>query len=299
LHGEIASHIVRGNMDEARKAAMEYRNIFGEDNFYLEIMENGIPEQKIANQGLIELSKELSIPLVATNDCHYLNIEHAEAHNVLLCIQTGKTIEDTDRMSMSTDQFYIKSPEEMETLFAATPEAIANTVRIAERCNLTFEFGKFYLPKFEVKNPEETLEDYLERKAKEGLEKLMPVIMKYQNGDDEATVREKYFKRLHSELEIIKKMGFAGYFLIVSDFIKHAKHNDVPVGPGRSTMMFPSVPGEVLQQDLLWPMPSALLILTRFATGCFLNDFLIRTESTCRILTLISARSDVVRLSSM
>jgi DNA polymerase-3 subunit alpha len=123
----------------------------------------------------------------------------------------------------------------METLFAATPEAIANTVRIAERCNLTFEFGKFYLPKFEVKNPEETLEDYLERKAKEGLEKLMPVIMKYQNGDDEATVREKYFKRLHSELEIIKKMGFAGYFLIVSDFIKHAKHNDVPVGPGRGS----------------------------------------------------------------
>ncbi|HNZ10566.1 MAG TPA: DNA polymerase III subunit alpha [Smithellaceae bacterium] len=235
LHGEIASHIVRGNMDEARKAAIEYRNIFGEDNFYLEIMENGIPDQKIANQGLIELSRELSIPLVATNDCHYLNIEHAEAHNVLLCIQTGKTIEDTDRMSMATDQFYVRSPEEMQALFAETPEALANTVRIAERCNLTFEFGKFLLPKFEVKNPEETLEDYLDRKAKEGLEKLMPVIMKYQKDHDEAAVRERYFKRLHSELEIIKKMGFAGYFLIVSDFIKHAKHNDVPVGPGRGS----------------------------------------------------------------
>ncbi|MHB8138323.1 MAG: DNA polymerase III subunit alpha [Smithellaceae bacterium] len=234
LHGEIASHIVRGNMDEARKAAIEYRNIFGEDNFYLEIMENGIPEQKIANQGLIELSKELSIPLVATNDCHYLNVEHAEAHNVLLCIQTGKTIEDNDRMSMSTDQFYVKSPEEMQTLFAATPEAIANTVRIAERCNLTFEFGKFYLPKFEVKNPEESLEDYLDRKAVEGLDKLIPTIMKYQK-EDEAAVHAKYHKRLRLELEIIKKMGFAGYFLIVSDFIKHAKHNDVPVGPGRGS----------------------------------------------------------------
>jgi len=234
LHGEIASHIVRGNMDEARKSAREYLEIFGENNFYLEIMENGIPEQKIANQGLIELSKELSIGLIATNDCHYLNREHAEAHNVLLCIQTGKTVEDADRMSLSTDQFYVKSPEEMHELFAATPEALANTIEIAERCNLTFEFGKFYLPKFEVKNPEETLEVYLERKAVEGLEKLLPTIMKYQK-EDEVTVRGKYKKRLHIELEIIKKMGFAGYFLIVSDFIKHAKHNDVPVGPGRGS----------------------------------------------------------------
>ena len=234
LHGEIASHIVRGNMDEARKSAREYLEIFGEDNFYLEIMENGIPEQTIANQGLIALSKELSIPLIATNDCHYLNASHAEAHNVLLCIQTGKTIEDKDRMSMTSDQFYVKSPEEMQTLFAATPEAISNTVSIAERCNLTFEFGKFYLPKFEVKNPEESLEDYLDRKAVEGLEKLLPTIMKYQK-ENEVAVREKYTKRLRTELEIIKKMGFAGYFLIVSDFIKYAKHNDVPVGPGRGS----------------------------------------------------------------
>jgi DNA polymerase-3 subunit alpha len=234
LHGEIAAHIVRGNMDEARKSAREYQDIFGEDNFYLEIMENGISDQKIANQGLIELSKELSIPLIATNDCHYLNADHAEAHNILLCIQTGKTIEDNDRMSMTSDQFYVKSPDEMQRLFAATPEAITNTVRIAERCNLNFEFGKFYLPKFEVKNPEESLEEYLDRKAVEGLEKLLPSIMKYQKEDAEA-VRDKYFKRLRLELEIIKKMGFAGYFLIVSDFIKHAKHNDVPVGPGRGS----------------------------------------------------------------
>ncbi|HLZ19638.1 MAG TPA: PHP domain-containing protein, partial [Smithellaceae bacterium] len=177
LHGEIASHIVRGNMVEARKAALEYLDIFGEENFYLEIMENGIPEQKTANEGLIALSKELSIPLIATNDCHYLNVDHAEAHNVLLCIQTGKTIEDKDRMSLSTNQFYVRSPQEMQDLFEYAPEAVENTVKIAERCNMTFEFGKFFLPKFEVKNPEETLETYLERKAVEGLEKRMPAIL--------------------------------------------------------------------------------------------------------------------------
>ncbi len=234
LHGEVASHIVRGKMDEARRAALEYLDIFGEDNFYLEIMENGIPEQKIANEGLISLSTELSIPLIATNDCHYLNMDHAEAHNVLLCIQTGKTIEDKDRMAMSTDQFYVRSPQEMQDLFDYCPEAVENTVKVAERCNMTFEFGKFFLPKFEVKNPEETLDVYLERKAVEGLEKRMPAILKYAK-DDEATTREKYGKRLSYELDVIKKMGFAGYFLIVSDFIKHAKHNGIPVGPGRGS----------------------------------------------------------------
>ncbi len=234
LHGEIASHIVRGNMEEAERAALDYQSIFGEDNFYLEIMENGIPDQAIANEGLITLSRKLSIPLIATNDCHYLESSHAEAHNVLLCIQTGKTIEDKDRMSMATEEFYFKSPEEMRRAFAATPDAIENTVKVAERCNLTFEFGKFYLPKFEVKNPEETLEDYLVRKASEGLEKRLPAILQYAEGT-ETEVRERYTQRLHHELDIIKKMGFAGYFLIVSDFIKHAKHNDIPVGPGRGS----------------------------------------------------------------
>jgi len=235
LHGEIASFILNGNKEGAKKAAREYLEIFGEDNFYLEIMENGIPEQKIANQGLIEISQELSIPLVATNDCHYLEASHAEAHNVLLCIQTGKTIEDSNRLSMSTEQFYFRSPEEMKTLFDKTPDAIANTVRIAERCNMTFEFGKFYLPTYQVKNPEETLDAYLDRKAKEGLQKRLPLIIRNAKGEDEAIIRQRYYKRLHEELEIIKKIGFSGYFLIVSDFIKHAKHNDIPVGPGRGS----------------------------------------------------------------
>jgi len=234
LHGEIANLIMQGNMDAAKKASTTYQEIFGEGNFYLEIMENGIPEQKIVNAGLIEISKELSIPLVATNDCHYLERDHAEAYNVLLCIQTGTTLKDIDIMPLSTDQFYFRSPEEMHQLFSLTPEALSNTMSIAERCNLTFEFDKFYLPKFEVKNPEESLEDYLERKASERLEKLLPTIMKYQK-ESESAVREKYYKRLRSELEIIKKMGFAGYFLIVSDYVNYAKDNDIPVGPGRGT----------------------------------------------------------------
>jgi len=240
LHGEIAGLIMQGNMEEAKKAAMNYQEMFGEGNFYLEIMENGIPEQKIANAGLIEISKELSIPLVATNDCHYLERDHAEAHDVLLCIQTGKTIKDTDRMHLSTDQFYFRSPDEMHQLFSLTPEALSNTVSIAEKCNFSLETGKFFLPNFEIKNPEESLNEYLERKAREGLEKIFPVILKDQKGN-ESELREKYEKRLTEELEIIKKMGFAGYFLIVSDFVKHAKHNDIPVGPGRG-----SAPGSLV-----------------------------------------------------
>jgi DNA polymerase-3 subunit alpha len=241
LQGEISDLIVRGNVEGAKKAARDYQSIFGESNFYLEIMENGIPEQKIANTGLIEISKDLSIPLVATNDCHYLNREHAEAHDVLLCIQTGKTIKDKDRMSLGTDQFYFRSPDEMQELFSLTPDALSNTVSIAERCNFTpLEKGKFYLPKFTIKDPEETLDEYLERKTIEGLEKLFPTILQYHNGDEPA-LREKYRKRLYEELRIIKEMGFAGYFLIVSDFIKHAKHNDIPVGPGRG-----SAPGSLV-----------------------------------------------------
>lgn len=233
LHGEIASNIVKGNIDEARKSACEYRGIFGEDNFYLEIMENGIPDQKITNQGLIELSKELSIPLVATNNCHYLNADDAEAYKVLRRIRKVKNFKDNDRMSM-TDQFYVKSPEEMQALFAATPEAIANTVSIAERCNLDLEFGRFHFPKFEIKPSGESPEDYLEQKAVEGLEKLLPKIMKYQK-ETEVAVREKYNKRLLSEMEIIKKMGFAGYFLIVADYVNYARDNDISVGPGRGS----------------------------------------------------------------
>jgi DNA polymerase-3 subunit alpha len=231
LHGEIANFLLRGNKDAARQAAMEYQAIFGPDHFFLEIMENGLPEQSIANEGLIELSRELSIPLVATNDCHYINREDAEAHEVLLCIQTGKTLEDKDRMRFGTDQFYFRSPEEMKHLFQKCPEAIENTIKLAERCNLTLEFGHFFLPHFEI-SADESLDDFLSGKAEKGLQGLMPQILK---GKQNGTLWEKYEKRLQEELDIIKSMGFAGYFLIVSDFVNYAKESNIPVGPGRGS----------------------------------------------------------------
>ena len=239
LHGEIAAHLLRGNSAEADRTAEQYRTVFGEGNYFIEIMENGLPEQKKANQGLIELSRRIGLPLVATNDCHYLNQEDAEAHEVLLCIQTGKTIEDSDRMRFGTDQFYFRSPDEMKRLFSYCPEAIENTVQIAEKCNLTLEFGKFFLPNFEI-NPDETLDERLKKAAREGLAMILPNILKGQKEDERGTPCGKvspdiYEKRLQQELEMIRSMGFAGYFLIVADFIDYARKKNIPVGPGRGS----------------------------------------------------------------
>jgi DNA polymerase III subunit alpha len=230
LHGEISGQILRGNLQEAIKCAEQYRDIFGDGNFFLEIMENGLSEQTTANQHLIEIAKQYGFPLVATNDCHYLNQDDDEAHEVLLCIQTGKTIEDPDRMRFGTNQFYFRSPDEMKRLFNYCPEAIENTVAIAEKCNLTFEFGSFLLPHFEI-NPDETLDERLKRTAREGLANLFKNILK----DSNESLHAEYENRLQHELDIIRSMGFAGYFLIVSDFINYAKKKSIPVGPGRGS----------------------------------------------------------------
>ncbi len=230
LHGEIPSLLLKGNGDGAKRVAEEYRDMFGDRRFYLEIMENGLPDQKMINTELIKIGKELGIPLVATNDCHYLNREDAEAHEVLLCIQTGKTIDDSDRMRLGSDQFYFKSPEDMKQNFNYISEAFDNTVEIAGRCNLTLNFEKIFLPHFEINN-EETLDEHLRKKAKSGLETLMPFILEGQNGN----LLDKYEKRLNEEIEIIISMGFAGYFLIVSDFVNYAKSKNIPVGPGRGS----------------------------------------------------------------
>lgn len=229
LHGEIPSLILAGKDADALTLAGEYAEIFGPGNFYLEIMENGIPEQRIVNEKLIALGKKLSLPLVATNDCHYLNRQDAEAHEVLLCIQTGKTLEDKDRMRFKTDQFYFRSPEEMRSLFANTPEAVLHTVEIAEKCNLLLDFGHVYLPQFPLDNGK-GVDEELEFLATEGLRRRFS--LEAGLGD---RLRTTYEKRLREELRIIKSMGFSGYFLIVADFINYAKHRNIPVGPGRGS----------------------------------------------------------------
>jgi len=235
LHGEIAGKLLHGRVEEAEEAAREYGDIFGPGNFYLEIMENGLAEQKTVNRQLIDLGRKLNIGVAATNDCHYLTREAAEAHDVLLCIQMGKTIEDKDRMKFSTDQLYLKSPKEMEEAFKDIPEALENTLRIAESCQIEFDFGKFFLPNVEIENTAETLDDQLKAGAEKGFTLLLPVILRDAPPETHDEIRTKYRERLYHELEIIKNMGFAGYFLIVSDFVMYAKNKKIPVGPGRGS----------------------------------------------------------------
>ena len=223
LAGEIASNIISGNVDKAKEAALWFKKVFGKD-YYLEIQNNGIREQIIANQKLIELSKELDIPLVATNDSHYLKKEDAYNHEVLLCIQTGKRMSDEDRMKFDTDELYVKSPEEMIEYFKAVPEAIENTVKIAEQCNIEFEFGHTILPNYDVPDSFKTHFDYLKKLTDDGIKKRYG-----DNPSKEILEREEY------ELSVIEKMGYVDYFLIVWDYINFAKSNGISVGPGRGS----------------------------------------------------------------
>ncbi len=223
MHGEIPYYLLQGDRDRAREAALKYKHILGAGNFYLELQDNGLKEQEEANRLLIELSKELHIPLVATNDCHYLHQSDARAHEILLCIQTGKTLNQSDRMRFETDQLYFKSPDEMKEAFREIPEAVKNTIEIAERCNLEFKLGKYMLPQYTIETGEPP-EEYLRRLVMEGLKRKV---------DDPPP--EKYLKRLEYELSVIFKMGFASYFLIVWDFINFARKKGIPVGPGRGS----------------------------------------------------------------
>lgn len=256
LNGEVPKAILRGNMDEARRLAEEYSSILGERNFYFEMMENGIPEQTVVNKGLMELSKEMSIPLVATNDCHYLNREDAKSHEVLVCIQTGKTLDDEKRMKMSTDAFYFKTPEEMTEAFSYCPEAIESTVEIAERCNLEIDFKTYHFPEYSL-DREETLADCLDRLAREGLEERLKA-RTYANVEEEAEVEKTYRERLEIELKVIRDMQFPGYFLIVQDFINWSKKNNVAVGPGRGSAAG-SIVAYALKITNIDPIPYDLL----------------------------------------
>lgn len=232
LHGEVPYLLSKADEpEEARAAAIELKTIFG-DRLYFEIQENGIPEQNTVNRELQRLSRELDIPLVATNDCHYLNQHEAEAHELLLCIQTGKTILDPNRFKFSTNQLHFKSPEEMVKEFSYCPEAIKNSGVIAQRCNLDLDFSNHYFPDFPV--PEgESLDSLFENGAREGFKKRMLSIRKQKEITPE--LEKTYLDRLEMEIEVIKTMGFPGYFLIVADFIIWAKQNNIPVGPGRGS----------------------------------------------------------------
>ncbi len=229
MKGEIAQKILNNDYDGAKRALYAYLDIFGKENFYLEIMRIGIEEQDRVNEGLMKLARDTGVGLVATNDCHYLFPEDAEAHDILLCVQTGKRVEDVNRMKMDTNQIYFKSPREMADLFADVPEAVENTLKIAEACNFQFEFGKAHLPVYQV--PEGyTISSYLRKLAFDGLKK------RRERGELDQTIPyERYEERLNYELEVIEKTGFPGYFLIVWDFVNYAKRNGIPVGPGRGS----------------------------------------------------------------
>lgn len=232
LKGEVATLCSRNRMEDAISTARWYSQLFPE-RYYIELQENTLPEQDIANKRLMEVARELSLPLVATNDCHYLNREDAKAHEVLLCIQTGKTMNDEQRMKFSADEFYVKSPEEMAAAFHYAPEAIANTVRIADQCNLELDFKTYHFPRFEL--PEgKSLEQELEDEAERGLVARLATI-KAKNPDFTDASQDAYRSRLRIELDCIKQMGFPGYFLIVADFINWAKNQGIPVGPGRGS----------------------------------------------------------------
>ena len=223
LAGEVNQNLLNGREEEAERVALWHKELFGED-YYIEIQNNGIQEQVLANQKLIKLARKLDIPIVATNDAHYLRREDAYNHEVLLCIQTGKRMSDQDRMRFDTDELYVKSPEEMSEYFSNFPDAIENTVKIADKCNVEFEFGHTILPNYEVPEGFETHYDYLKKLCDDGLKERYG-----ENPTKEIMERAEY------ELSVIKKMGYVDYYLIVWDFIHYAKSQGIPVGPGRGS----------------------------------------------------------------
>jgi len=231
LHGQVPHLLGKNDMTGAEKKARELYDIFG-DRLYFEIQENGLPEQQLVNDGLKVLGAKMGIKLVATNDCHYLNREEAHAHELLLCIQTGKTINDPKRFRFSTDEFYFKSPEAMKKSFSHCPESITTTQEIADRCNLEINFGDYYFPNFPVEEGE-TLESMFKKACWEGLKFRFSQMRKA--GTFSAEVERTYTDRLKMEIDVICTMGFPAYFLIVADFITWAKKNQIPVGPGRGS----------------------------------------------------------------
>ncbi len=224
LSGPVAKTLLQGTYEDAKAKALALNSIFGQNNFFLELQEHGLPEQKQVNPSLVRMSQETGIPLVCTNDAHYIYKEDAAAHDLLLCIQTNTTVEDDDRMTYEGQQFYLKSPEEMAALFPYCPEALTNTANIAERCNVQLTFNEYKLPRFPIPEGEGTAFHYLNKLCREGL------VERY----GEATAQE-LASRMDYELSVISTMGFCDYFLIVWDFIRHAREQGIMVGPGRGS----------------------------------------------------------------
>ena len=254
LAGEVQRYIQKGLVEEAKKSALKYRDCFGEGNFFLEMQDHGLPEQRMVNTTLMQMSKELGIPLVVTNDVHYTYAEDVKPHDILLCIQTGKKLADEDRMRYEGGQYFVKSEEEMKGLFPYAWEAVENTQRIADRCNVEIEFGVVKLPHFEVPEGYDSW-SYLNKLCYDGLRERYG---KWQGKDTEnGQNRESGFQagdgfvfdenapagdtgqtlkeRLDYELDVIRTMGYVDYFLIVWDFINYAKSNGIMVGPGRGS----------------------------------------------------------------
>ena len=230
LAGEVARYIQKGLPEEAKKAAIKYRDCFGEGNYFLELQDHGLPEQRMVNTELLKISRELNIPLVATNDVHYTYADDVKPHDILLCLQTGKKLSDEDRMRYEGGQYYVKSEEEMKGLFPYAWEAVENTQRIAQRCNVEIEFGVTKLPKFEVPEGYDSW-TYLNKLCFDGLKERYGEDENAPAGDTGQTLKE----RLTYELNVIRTMGYVDYFLIVWDFINYAKSNGIMVGPGRGS----------------------------------------------------------------
>ena len=223
LAGEVPKAILAGDYERAKNTALYYRDLFGEGNYYIELQDHGLEEDRVVLPQLIRLARETGIPMVATNDAHYITKEDSKMQSILLCIQTGKTIADADRMEFQTDEFYLKSADEMYDLFSMVPEACENTNKIAEQCNFEFTFGETKLPYFRAPDGMEN-QAYFEKLCWEGLERRYP-----------GKVTDALRERLSYEINVVKKMGYTNYYLIVYDFINYAKSRDIPVGPGRGS----------------------------------------------------------------
>ena len=234
LKGEVAEELVEGNYEKARQAAVTFNDIFGNGNFYLEIQDQGLPEEQRIQSNLLKLEQELGIPLVATNDSHYLCEDDAHAQDVMVCIQTGKSINDTNRLKFANNQFFVKSPAEMAKVFSGYERVLARTMEIAERCNLELKKVREPFPKFDVP-PGYSLDDYFEHVTREGFARRLALLRELQTMGRLKHPLEDYEARLAREIGIIRQMQFAGYFLIVWDFIRYAKENNIPVGPGRGS----------------------------------------------------------------